>query len=294
MIKKAIIPATGFGTNFLPATKSIPQEMFPIIDTPTLQLVVEEALGAGIDEILIITSSSKNIIIDYFDKNLELEKYLKKNNKQVELKVVEYVSNLADIHYIYQKEQSGLSQAILLAETFIKDEPFAVLLPNEIYKGTLPAIKELINIFEKYQGIVLGTFEVSPSKTNEYNICEPLKAMDSDVFKLKGIMEKPEPNVAPSLSAMSGRFILTPQIFEHLKLNILNDNDETKLIDVLYNLFETEAVYSYDLKSKRYDVGSPIGYLEAIVDFALDNDELKEVFLNLIAEKTKKHLENKN
>lgn len=293
MIKKAVIPAAGYGTKFLPATKSVPQEMFPIIDTPTLQLIVEEALGAGIDEILIITSSSKSIIMDYFDKNLELEKYLRKNNKPIELKVVEYVANLANIHYVCQKEQNGLAQAILHAETFVKDEPFAVLLPNELFKGNEPAIKELIEVFEKYEGTVLGTFEVAPGQTKEFNICDPLKAMDNKVFKLKTLVEKPEPNVAPSLSAISGRFILTPQIFELLKSEKPNDHGEIKLISSLIKLFETESVYSSDLKAKRYDVGNPLGYLEAIIDFALDSDDLKEEFKELLIKKTKQTSENK-
>lgn len=293
MIKKAVIIAADYGTSFLPATKSIPKEMFPIINTPTLQLIVEEALGAGIEEILIITSSSKSIIMDYFDKNLDLEKKLKETNKSVELKMVERVSSLADIHYIYQKEQKGLGHAILLAETFVGDEPFAVLLADDLFKGQRPAIKELVDVYDKYQGSVIGTLEITPSETNKYSITDPLKAMDSEVFQLKGIVEKPELSVSPSLSAILGRYILTPKIFELLTTQSPDAKDKIQLNNSILKLMDKEAVYSYDLKAEKYDLSTRIGYLEAIIDFALDNEYLEEEFSDLINKKAKKIAEKK-
>ncbi|MDY0134034.1 MAG: UTP--glucose-1-phosphate uridylyltransferase, partial [Acholeplasmatales bacterium] len=244
MIKKAVIPAAGFGTRFLPATKTVPKELFPIIDTPTLQLIVEEALSAGIEEILIITSASKNAIIDHFDRNADLERFLKEKNKPVELKIVEDVGNLADIHFIRQKEQKGLGHAILHAETFVGNEPFAVLLGDDLFKGAKPAIKELMEVYDKYGGSVVGTLEVSASETKKYGIVEPEKAMDANVFKLKGVVEKPDPSVAPSLSAISGRYILSPTIFSILRTQKPGVGGEIQLTDAILTLLKEEPVYS--------------------------------------------------
>lgn len=291
MIKKAVIPAAGFGTRFLPATKTVPKELFPIIDTPTLQLIVEEALDAGIEEILIITASNKNAIIDHFDRNRELEQFLKEKNKPVELKVVEDVASLADIHFIRQKEQKGLGHAILHAETFIGNEPFAVLLGDDLFKGVKPAIKELIDVYNKYGGSVVGTLEVSASETKKYGIVEHEKAMDNNVFKLKGVVEKPDASVAPSLSAISGRYILSPNIFEILKTQKPGVGGEIQLTDAILTLLKTENVYSYDIKAKRYDIGSRVGYLEAIIDFGLDRDDLKNQYKALIVKKAEELLE---
>lgn len=291
MIKKAVIPAAGFGTRFLPATKTIPKELFPIIDTPTIQLIVEEALEAGIEEILIITAAGKNSIIDHFDKNADLEQFLKEKNKPVELKVVEDVGNLADIHFVRQKEQKGLGHAILQAKTFVGNEPFAVLLGDDLFKGTKPAIKELIEVYEKVGASVVGTLEVTPSETKKYGIIEPEKAVDNNVFKLKGVVEKPDPSVAPSLSAISGRYILSPKIFDILKTQKPGFGGEIQLTDAILTLLKTEGVYSYDIKAKRYDIGSRVGYLEAIIDFGLDREDLKKQYKALIVKKAEKLLE---
>ncbi len=293
MIKKAVIPAAGFGTRFLPATKTVPKELFPIIDTPTLQLIVEEALAAGIEEILIITSATKNIIIDHFDKNIELEQFLKLKKRDLELKVVEDVAKLANIHFIRQKEQLGLGHAILHAKTFVGNEPFAVLLGDDLFKGEKPAIKELIEVYEKYKGSVVGTLEVMPSETRKYGICEPEKAMDDQVFKLKGVVEKPDPSVAPSLSAISGRYILTPKIFELLENQEAGFGGEIQLTDGILNLINYEAVYSYDIQAKRYDIGSRTGYLEAMIDFGLAREDLNKQIKALILKKAEAILEKK-
>ncbi|HHV33193.1 MAG TPA: UTP--glucose-1-phosphate uridylyltransferase GalU [Acholeplasma sp.] len=290
MIKKAVIPAAGFGTRFLPATKTVPKELFPIIDTPTLQLIVEEALSAGIEEILIITSASKNAIIDHFDRNADLERFLKEKNKPVELKIVEDVGNLADIHFIRQKEQKGLGHAILHAETFVGNEPFAVLLGDDLFKGAKPAIKELMEVYDKYGGSVVGTLEVSASETKKYGIVEPEKAMDANVFKLKGVVEKPDPSVAPSLSAISGRYILSPTIFSILRTQKPGVGGEIQLTDAILTLLKEEPVYSCDIIAKRYDIGSRVGYLEAIIDFGLDREDLKNQYKAVIIKKAEELL----
>ncbi len=290
MIKKAVIPAAGFGTRFLPATKTVPKELFPIIDTPTLQLIVEEALSAGIEEILIITSASKNAIIDHFDRNADLERFLKEKNKPVELKIVEDVGNLVDIHFIRQKEQKGLGHAILHAETFVGNEPFAVLLGDDLFKGAKPAIKELMEVYDKYGGSVVGTLEVSASETKKYGIVEPEKAMDANVFKLKGVVEKPDPSVAPSLSAISGRYILSPTIFSILRTQKPGVGGEIQLTDAILTLLKEEPVYSCDIIAKRYDIGSRVGYLEAIIDFGLDREDLKNQYKAVIIKKAEELL----
>ncbi len=290
MIKKAVIPAAGFGTRFLPASKTVPKELFPIIDTPTLQLIVEEALSAGIEEILIITSASKNAIIDHFDRNADLERFLKEKNKPVELKIVEDVGNLADIHFIRQKEQKGLGHAILHAETFVGNEPFAVLLGDDLFKGAKPAIKELMEVYDKYGGSVVGTLEVSASETKKYGIVEPEKAMDANVFKLKGVVEKPDPSVAPSLSAISGRYILSPTIFSILRTQKPGVGGEIQLTDAILTLLKEEPVYSCDIIAKRYDIGSRVGYLEAIIDFGLDREDLKNQYKAVIIKKAEELL----
>lgn len=287
MIKKAVIPAAGYGTRFLPATKTIPKELFPIIDTPTLQLIVEEAIDAGIEEILIITSASKNAIMDHFDKNIELETILKAKNRTEELKIVKRVSELANIHFIRQKEQLGLGHAILHAKTFVGNEPFAVLLGDDLFMGEKPAIKELIEVYETYHGSVMGTLKVSKENTKKYGICDPEQEMKEGTYKLKGVVEKPNPEDAPSLSAIGGRYILTPKIFELLETQTPGVGGEIQLTDSILKLMNDEAVYSHDIKARRYDIGSRIGFVEALIDYGLQRDDLKEDIKALIKNKSK-------
>lgn len=285
MVKKAVIPAAGYGTRFLPATKSVPKELFPIIDTPTLQLIVEEVLDAGIEEILIITSASKNIIMDYFDKNIELETQLMAKNRTDDLKIVQRVSNLADIHFIRQKEQLGLGHAILQAKAFVGNEPFAVLLGDDLFKGEIPATKELVNIFKDVKSSIVGTMKITPEETKRYGICDPKVKLDEGFYELKGVVEKPNKEDAPSLSAISGRYILTPKIFELLEKGEKGVGGEIQLTDSILKLMEYEKVYSYDLKARRYDIGSRMGYLEALIDYALQREDLKESTKRLLKAK---------
>lgn len=286
MIKKAVIPAAGYGTRFLPATKSVPKELFPIMETPTLQLIVEELIDSGVEEILIIVSHYKNAILDHFDRNVELETILKEKNRQEELAILNKVSHLANIHFIRQKEQLGLGHAILHAKTFVGNEPFVVCLGDDLFKGNPPATKELLDVYKRVKSSIVGTMEVNPSETRKYGICDVESAVEPGLYKLKGVVEKPEPQVAPSLSAISGRYILTPHIFTLLETQEKGHGGEIQLTDAILKLMKTESVYAYDIQAKRYDIGSKIGFLEAQIDYALDSN-IKEDVLKLLKEKVK-------
>lgn len=288
MIKKAVIPAAGYGTRFLPATKALAKEMFPIIDTPTIQYIVEEAIESGIEEILIIVSANKNAIMDHFDRNLELEGILKEKNKHVELKIIQDVSNLANIHYIRQKEQLGLGHAVLCAKAFIGNEPFALLLGDDLYVGNeKPVLKQLIDVYNKYNGSILGTLLVKPSETSKYGICDPVSVEEPRVSMLKSVVEKPKTEDAPSLSAIGGRYILSPKIFKYLETQTRGAGNEIQLTDAIKRMMTEENVYSYDIDGLRYDIGSRIGYIEATLDFSLKRDDLKQQVVELLQKKIK-------
>ncbi|MGL4451007.1 MAG: UTP--glucose-1-phosphate uridylyltransferase GalU [Sarcina sp.] len=277
-IKKAIIPAAGLGTRFLPATKSQPKEMLPIVDKPTIQYIIEEAIASGIEEILIITGRSKKCIEDHFDKSIELELELEKSGKDEMLKMVREISDMVDIHFIRQKEPKGLGHAIYCAKTFVGDEPFAVLLGDDIvYNDEEPCLGQLIKCFEEYKTSVLGVQTVPQNDVDKYGIvdCIPI---EGSVYKVKGLIEKPEKEVAPSNVAILGRYIITPRIFEILEHTPVGKGGEIQLTDALLRLVEEEAMYAYDFKGRRYDVGSKQGFLEATVEYALRRDELRDDF----------------
>lgn len=286
MIKKAVIPAAGYGTRFLPATKALAKEMFPIIDTPTIQYIVEEAIASGIEEILIIVSANKNAIMDHFDRNLELENILKEKNKQVELKIITDVSNLANIHYIRQKEQLGLGHAVLCAKAFIGNEPFALLLGDDLYVGKdKPVLKQLIEKYNVYGGTFLGTLEVSYEDTQKYGICEPIETLEPGLTKLKSVVEKPKPELAPSRSAIGGRYILSPTIFKYLENQERGAGGEIQLTDAIKRMMSEENVFAFDVAGKRYDIGSRIGYIEATLDFGLKRDDVRPQVIELLKKK---------
>ena len=276
MIKKAVIPAAGYGTRFLPITKAIPKEMLPIIDRPTIEFIVEEAKMSGIDQILIIVSSNKNAIIDYFDHNLELETILLNKSKQELFNVVHDIGEGVHLFFVRQKEQLGLGHAILQAEAFTADEPFAVLLGDDMFVSEgKPALKQLIDLHQKTQASVLGTMEVSYENTQKYGICEPQQTHE-DYMELRGVVEKPAPEYAPSLYAIAGRYVLTPTIYKYLKTQNKGKGGEIQLTDAILRLMSEEKVYAKNMEAKRYDVGSKIDYIEAIIDRALQDDTLKE------------------
>lgn len=287
-VRKAVIPAAGYGTRFLPATKVIAKEMFPIIDTPTIQLIVEEALQSGITEFLIIVSSNKNSIVDYFDRNLELEHILKAKGRDAELKLITDLPNKVNIHFVRQKEQLGLGHAVLQAMAFVGNEPFALLLGDDVFVGNndVPVLKQIIDCYDKLQTSVVGTLHVEKEEVTKFGICDFGNNETSDrLTKLKGVAEKPNVEDAKSQQAIVGRYVLSPKIFKYLQENNAGIGGEIQLTDSIMRMMSEEDVYSYDIDGRRYDIGSRIGYIEAIIDFALKRDNLRDDVIKLIKEK---------
>ncbi len=272
-VRKAIIPAAGLGTRFLPATKAQPKEMIPIVDKPTIQYIVEEAAAAGIEDILIISGRNKRAIEDHFDKSYELEEELHRKGKADLLSVVEDISNIANIHYIRQKEAKGLGHAIYCAKSFIGDEPFAVLLGDDIVDSKTPCIKQLMDVYSEYRTTILGVQKVPIQDVTKYGIIAG-NQIDERVYKVKGLVEKPDIDQAPSNIAILGRYIISPRIFEFLEKATPGKNGEIWLTDALQQLMEKEAMYAYDFEGDRYDVGDRIGFLKATVEFALKREDL--------------------
>ncbi|WP_415294538.1 UTP--glucose-1-phosphate uridylyltransferase GalU [Clostridium perfringens] len=287
-IRKAIIPAAVLGTRFLPATKAQPKEMLPIVDKPTIQYIIEEAIDSGIEEILIITGRSKKCIEDHFDKSIELEIELEKSGKNELLDLVKDISDMVDIHYIRQKEPRGLGHAIHCAKTFVGDEPFAILLGDDVvYNEEKPCLKQLIDCYNEYKTSVLGVQTVPESHVSKYGIVDG-KYIEGKVYKVKGLVEKPSVEEVPSNVAILGRYIVTPRIFDILENTKPGKGGEIQLTDALLELMGQEAMYAYDFEGRRYDVGDKLGFLEATVEYALRRPELREGFveyLNNLSEK---------
>ncbi|WP_027631805.1 UTP--glucose-1-phosphate uridylyltransferase GalU [Clostridium hydrogeniformans] len=281
-IRKAIIPAAGLGTRFLPATKAQPKEMLPIVDKPTIQYIIEEAIASGIEEILIITGRNKKCIEDHFDKSLELEMQLEKGGKDELLDLVRSISDMADIHYIRQKEPKGLGHAIYCAKTFVGDEPFAVLLGDDIvYNEEKPCLKQLIDCYGEYNTSILGVQTVPEADVSKYGIVNGIHIEDR-VYKVKGLVEKPSAEEAPTNVAILGRYIITPKIFEILENTKPGKGGEIQLTDALCTLMNHEAMYAYDFQGIRYDVGDKLGFLKATVEYALRMPELKDGFTSYL------------
>ncbi len=293
-VRKAIIPAAGLGTRFLPATKSQPKEMLPIVDKPTLQYIIEEAIESGIEEILIVTGRSKKSIEDHFDRSVELELELEQKGKKEMLKMVQDISNMVNIHYIRQKEPKGLGHAIHCAKSFIGNEPFAVLLGDDIVDAKVPCLKQLINTYDEYKTTVLGVQEVAKEDTDKYGILD-VKHIEDRVYKVKDMVEKPSVEEAPSNIAILGRYIITPEIFNILENQEPGKGGEIQLTDALQTLATKEAIYAYNFEGRRYDVGDKLGFLEATVDFALKRPELRDEFMEFLKSKCdSKEFSNKN
>ena len=281
-IRKAIIPAAGLGTRFLPATKAQPKEMLPIVDKPTIQYIIEEAVASGIEEILIITGRSKKCIEDHFDKSVELELELEKSGKEEMLKMVREISDMVDIHFIRQKEPKGLGHAISCAKTFVGNEPFAVLLGDDIvYNEGKPCLKQLIDCYDEYKTTILGVQEVIPENVNKYGIVNGIHIEDK-VYKVKDLVEKPSIEEAPSNVAILGRYIITPKIFEILENTKPGKGGEIQLTDALLKLIDEEAMYAYDFEGTRYDVGDKLGFLKATVEYALRREDLRDGFIEYL------------
>lgn len=281
-VKKAIIPAAGLGTRFLPATKAQPKEMLPIVDKPTIQYIIEEAVASGIEEILIITGRNKKCIEDHFDKSVELEMELEKNNKNELLELVQDISDMVDIHYIRQKEPRGLGHAIRCAKAFVGNEPFAILLGDDIvYNNQKPCLKQLIECYNEYKTSILGVQTVDKEDVSKYGIVDGILIEDR-VCKVKGLVEKPSVDEAPSNTAILGRYIVTPKIFDILDNTKPGKGNEIQLTDALLELIKEEAMYAYNFEGKRYDVGDKLGFLEATVEYALRKPEIRDDFINYL------------
>jgi UTP--glucose-1-phosphate uridylyltransferase len=283
-VKKAIIPAAGLGTRFLPATKAQPKEMLPIVDKPTIQYIIEEAVASGIEEILIITGRNKKCIEDHFDKSIELELELEKAGKEELLELVRGISDMVDIHYIRQKEPRGLGHAIYCAKTFVGNEPFAVLLGDDVVDSETPCLKQLIDCFSEYKTTILGVQTVEKENVSKYGIVDGIHIEDK-VYKVKDLVEKPSMEEAPSNVAILGRYIITPEIFNILGNTEPGKGGEIQLTDALKTLISKEAMYAYNFDGKRYDVGDKLGFLEATIEFALKKDELRDEFINYLNSK---------
>ena len=286
-IKKAIIPAAGLGTRFLPATKAQAKEMLPIVDKPTLQYIIEEAIESGIEEILIVTGRNKKSIEDHFDRSVELELELEQKGKTAMLEMVQDISNMVNIHYIRQKEPKGLGHAIHCAKSFIGDEPFAVLLGDDIVDAETPCLKQMIDAYDEYKTTVLGVQEVARENVDKYGILD-VKHIEDRVYKVKDMVEKPSIEEAPSNIAILGRYIITPEIFNILENQAPGKGGEIQLTDALQTLATKEAIYAYNFEGRRYDVGDKLGFLEATVDFALKRPELRDDFIEFLKTKSDK------
>ncbi|MBE9410262.1 UTP--glucose-1-phosphate uridylyltransferase GalU [Staphylococcus epidermidis] len=274
-IKKAIIPAAGLGTRFLPATKAMPKEMLPILDKPTIQYIVEEASKAGIEDIIIVTGKHKRAIEDHFDNQRELEMVLENKGKADLLEKVQYSTDLANIFYVRQKEQKGLGHAIHTAKQFIGNEPFAVLLGDDIVESDTPAIKQLMDFYEETGHSVIGVQEVPESDTHRYGVIDP-SAKEGSRYEVRQFVEKPKQGTAPSNLAIMGRYVLTPEIFDYLETQQEGAGNEIQLTDAIERMNSKQQVYAYDFEGNRYDVGEKLGFVKTTIEYALKDPEMSQ------------------
>jgi UTP--glucose-1-phosphate uridylyltransferase len=288
-VRKAIIPAAGLGTRFLPATKAMPKEMLPIVDKPTIQYIVEEAIASGIEDIIIVTGKGKRAIEDHFDYAHELEQSLMEKGKLELLDKVRYSTNLADIHYIRQKEPKGLGHAVWCARNFIGDEPFAVLLGDDIVQSDTPCLEQLIKQYEETLSSVIGVQTVPDEETNRYGIVEP-SVQDGRRYQVDNFVEKPTLGMAPSNLAIMGRYILTPEIFMFLDQQEKGAGGEIQLTDAIQKLNQIQRVFAYDFEGKRYDVGEKLGFVKTTIEFALQNEEISDDLLEFLVETVNKKM----
>lgn len=282
-VRKCVIPVAGMGTRFLPATKATPKEMLPIIDKPTLQYIVEEAVASGIEEILFITSPYKNSVLDHFDKSYELESRLRESGKLDKLEIIENVSNLAKFYYMRQGSPKGSGHAIKLARSFIGNEPFAVMYGDDLMKSDTPVLKQLIDIYEKRDCNVIAVQEVDRSLVYKYGIVE----YENDELKIKNIVEKPSVDEAPSNHAGLGRYIVKPEIFDELDKISKGAGDEYQFTDAMKALMQTQDFYACNFEGKYFDIGNQFGYIKANIEYALDREDIKDELYNYLVNKTK-------
>ncbi|APB38205.1 UTP--glucose-1-phosphate uridylyltransferase GalU [Heyndrickxia coagulans] len=282
-VRKAIIPAAGLGTRFLPATKAMPKEMLPIVDKPTIQYIVEEAVESGIEDIIIVTGKGKRAIEDHFDNAWELEQNLAEKGKFDLLDKVRYSSNLANIHYIRQKEPLGLGHAVWCARNFIGDEPFAVLLGDDIVQNDPPCLKQLIDQYEETRSSVIGVQEVPENETHRYGVIAPA-SQEGRRYQVETFVEKPAPGTAPSNLAIIGRYLLTPEIFMFLDKQEKGAGGEIQLTDAIQQLNQIQRVFAYQFEGKRYDVGEKLGFIQTTIEFALQDPSISQSVINFMDE----------
>ncbi|MFC4386572.1 UTP--glucose-1-phosphate uridylyltransferase GalU [Gracilibacillus marinus] len=290
-VRKAIIPAAGLGTRFLPATKAMPKEMLPIVDKPTIQYIIEEAIASGIEDIIIVTGKGKRAIEDHFDNNFELEDNLLKKGKYDLLEKAKQPAQV-DIHYIRQKEPLGLGHAVWCARKFIGDEPFAVLLGDDIVQAETPCLKQLIDQYEETGGSIIGVQQVPENETHRYGIVDP-NEQNGRNYSVNKFVEKPEKGTAPSNLAIMGRYVLSPKIFQFLERKELGAGGEIQLTDAIQQLNETQSVFAYDFEGKRYDVGEKLGFVRTTIEFALQNEEIGDEVRKMLEEIVESTIKNK-
>ena len=283
-VRKAVFPAAGWGTRFLPATKAQPKEMLPLVDKPVIQYAVEEAVAAGIEQVIIVTSSQKRAIEDHFDLNYELEHLLEERGEIERLRQIRHISDLAQIAYVRQKEQLGLGHAVLMAKELVGHEPFAVILSDDVVVGERPCIGQLIHAYHQTHGSVVAVMEVGREETSRYGVIggEPVEGHDGRLWKVDRVVEKPPPDEAPSNMAIIGRYILTPKIFDKLEQTPRGAGGEIQLTDAIEALMEEQAVHAYAFEGTRYDAGTTMGWLKASVELALARPDLGPEFADYI------------
>ena len=282
-VKKAVIPAAGLGTRFLPATKAQPKVMLPVLDTPALQYVVEEAVRSGITDILIITGRGQRSIEDHFDRAIELENFLEAKGKFDELKNIREIAEMASIHYVRQKEALGLGHAVSVAEAFVAGEPFAVLLGDDLIHESVPLLTDMIRVYEKYGRSVVAALEVSRDEIGMYGCIEP-EWVEENLARIVSIIEKPEPDEAPSSLAAIGRYVFTPEIFEAIRGTQPGRGGEIQLTDAINELAQEQAVYAQRFDHGRFDVGNLLDHLKATVELALERDDVGPAFRTYLSE----------
>ncbi|HLQ39991.1 MAG TPA: UTP--glucose-1-phosphate uridylyltransferase GalU [Tetragenococcus sp.] len=286
-VRKAVIPAAGLGTRFLPATKAIAKEMLPIVDKPTIQFIVEEAIESGIEDILVVTGKAKRPIEDHFDANVELEQNLKSKGKTELLKLVEETTDI-NLHFVRQKRPLGLGHAVLQAKAFVGDEPFVVMLGDDIMVDQVPLTRQLINDYEKTKAATLAVMPIKHEETNKYGIIDPNAEVMKGLYDVKSFVEKPQPEAAPSDLAIIGRYLLTPEIFDILAQQKPGLGGEIQLTDAIDQLNKTQRVFAQEFSGKRYDVGNKLGMLEANIEYGLIHPEIQEALKDYLKELAEK------
>ncbi len=286
-VRKAVFPAAGWGTRFLPATKAQPKEMLPLVDKPIIQYAVEEAVAAGIEQVIIVTSSQKRAIEDHFDLSYELEHLLEEKGDIEMLRQVRHISDLAQVAYVRQKEQLGLGHAVLMAKDLIGHEPFAVLLPDDVVVGDRPCIGQLIHAYQQTHGSVVAVMEIPHEDTSRYGIIAAERSENpldhGRLHRVTRLVEKPKPEEAPSNLAIIGRYVLTPKIFDKLEQTQRGAGGEIQLTDAIQAMMEEQGVYAYEFEGTRYDAGTTMGWLKASVELALQRPDLAREFRSYLA-----------